>query len=102
MPGRMGAMPRANRPQRRPHVPLRPAAHVRAEAAADGEWVVRSIPGSAAVKPYRCPGCDQVIPAGTGHVVTWPAGEHGSVAERRHWHSPCWAARDRRRPGRRR
>jgi hypothetical protein len=91
-------VPRANRRPRPAHVPL----HVRAEAAADGEWVVRSVAGSSSDKSYRCPGCDQVIPPGVAHLVTWPAGEYGSVAERRHWHAPCWAARDRRRPGRRR
>jgi len=101
--GHNEAVPRANRPQRPPHVPLRSAAHVRAESAVDGEWVVRSVPGSPAAsprppKPYRCPGCDQLIPADVGHLVTWPAGEYGSVAERRHWHTPCWAARAHRRP----
>lgn len=95
-------MPRANRPQRPAHLPLRSATHVRAESAPDGDWVVRTVSGSAAAKPYRCPGCDQLIPAGVGHLVTWPAGEHGSVTERRHWHGPCWDARHRRRPGRRR
>lgn len=51
---------------------------------------VRTVTGSGAVKPYRCPGCDQVIAAGTAHVVVWPAAEHGGVGERRHWHSGCW------------
>jgi hypothetical protein len=83
-------------------VPLRSAAHVRAESGPDGDWLVRSVPGSAAVKDYRCPGCDQLIRAGTAHLVTWPAGECGSVADRRHWHAACWQARARRRPLRRR
>jgi hypothetical protein len=96
-------MPRANRPRRAAapraeHPPLGSAALTRTEIAADGEWLVRSIPGSSSAKAYRCPGCDQVLPAGTPHLVTWPAGEYGSVAERRHWHVTCWAARDRRRP----
>lgn len=82
-------------------MPLRSAAHVRTESATDGDWIVRSIPGSGADKAYRCPGCDQLIPAGVGHLVTWPAGEYGSVAERRHWHASCWTARARRGPGRR-
>ncbi|MGQ0572870.1 MAG: hypothetical protein ACT4RN_01555 [Pseudonocardia sp.] len=97
-------MPRANRPRRPPHVPLRAAAHVRAESGADGDWVVRTVPGSSPSsgppKAYRCPGCDQLIPAGVAHLVTWPAGEYGTVEQRRHWHAPCWAARDRRRRGR--
>ncbi|WP_433556501.1 hypothetical protein ACQPWY_30545 [Pseudonocardia xinjiangensis] len=100
-------MPRSNRP-RRPtpgrteHVPLRSASLTRVESAADGEWMVRSVPGSSSAKTYRCPGCDHLIPAGAPHVVAWPAAEFGSVEERRHWHAPCWQARDRRGPGRRR
>ena len=94
-------MPRANR-RREDHVPLRSATAGRVEVGADGEWQVRQVSGSAATRDYRCPGCDQVIPAGTPHVVAWPAAEHGSVADRRHWHTPCWAARARRRPGGRR
>lgn len=60
---------------------------------------MRSVPGSSAAKDYRCPGCQQLIPASTGHLVTWPAGEYGSVTDRRHWHTGCWRARTRRRPG---
>ena len=95
-------MPRANRPRRPEHVPLRPAAAVRRETGADGDWVVRTVPGSAGAKDYRCPGCDQLIPAGVAHLVTWPAGDDGAVADRRHWHTGCWAHRLRRRPGGRR
>jgi hypothetical protein len=29
------------------------------------------------------------------HVVAWPEGDPDA---RRHWHTPCWAARSRRRP----
>jgi hypothetical protein len=36
------------------------------------------------------------------HVVVWPAEEWGSVDDRRHWHTACWSARTRGRPGRRR
>jgi hypothetical protein len=63
------------------------------------EYEVRSVTGSSSTKSYRCPGCQQLIRAGTGHVVAWPADELGSVADRRHWHTNCWAARSRRRPG---
>ena len=94
-------MARNNR-RREDHAPLRSATAGRVEVAADGEWQVRQVSGAAAVRDYRCPGCDQVIPAGTPHVVAWPAAEHGSVADRRHWHTPCWGARARRRPGGRR
>ncbi|AKG45560.1 ATP/GTP-binding protein [Streptomyces xiamenensis] len=58
------------------------------------EWVVRRISGGAAVKHYRCPGCDQEIPPGVPHVVSWPRA--GAVDDRRHWHRSCWEARDRR------
>ncbi len=61
----------------------------------DGDWVVRQVPGAAAAKLYRCPGCDQEIPAGTAHVVVWPAAGAGPQA-RRHWHASCWQRRPRR------
>jgi hypothetical protein len=64
----------------------------------DGDWLVRAIPAVAATKPYRCPGCDHVIAAGVGHVVAWPADGRGGAGDRRHWHSGCWRARDRRTP----
>lgn len=63
----------------------------------DGDWVVRQVPGAAAAKMYRCPGCDQEIMPGTGHLVVWPADIPGP-AERRHWHNACWQRRPRR-PG---
>ena len=65
------------------------------------EYVVRRVTGSAATKPYRCPGCQQVIRPATPHVVAWPV--EGSMFvesgldERRHWHTACWRARDARR-----
>ena len=62
----------------------------------DGEdYLVRRITGSASTKPYRCPGCDQLIRTATPHVVAWPA-DDDEAADRRHWHSPCWEARSRR------
>jgi hypothetical protein len=61
-------------------------------------YLVRRVPGTAPDKRYRCPGCDHEISGGTPHVVAWPA--HDPDAEdRRHWHTPCWAARDRRTRG---
>nr|WP_241729912.1 ATP/GTP-binding protein [Dietzia aerolata] len=53
---------------------------------------VRRIPGSRAMKDYRCPGCDQIVTAGTAHVVAWPD-RPGGDGERRHWHSGCWNGR---------
>ena len=38
----------------------------------DGDWMVRQVPGAAATKTYRCPGCDQEILPGVAHVVVWP------------------------------
>ena len=37
----------------------------------DGIFVVRKISGSTSNKPYRCPGCDQIIPMATPHTVAW-------------------------------
>jgi hypothetical protein len=62
----------------------------RIEEGPDGDWVVR--PAAGAAKAYRCPGCDQEIPPGVGHVVAWPA-EGGGPEDRRHWHRPCWEHR---------
>ena len=81
--------------------PLR-GGHEQVETWDGEEWRVRQVTGSAATKPYRCPGCEQVIPMNTPHVVAWPE-EPGDrpdagLAQRRHWHSGCWRARDRRRP----
>lgn len=96
--------PRRNRPRhgdRRRLVVLRGVDAV--ESWGPEQWRVRQIPGGAAVKSYRCPGCDQEIQPGVPHLVVWPldpidglAGE----AARRHWHTGCWRARDRRRPTR--
>jgi hypothetical protein len=58
---------------------------------------LRRIQPYAARKPYRCPGCNQEIAAGVGHVVVVPLGD---PAGRRHWHDSCWHLRARRRPGR--
>ena len=50
-----------------------------------------------ATKAYLCPGCNQQIEAGLGHLVVVPV---GAADLRRHWHKSCWANRHRRRPGR--
>ncbi|RKS71343.1 hypothetical protein CLV35_3139 [Motilibacter peucedani] len=63
-------------------------------------YYVRAVTGAAAAKSYRCPGCDQEVVPRTPHVLTWPTDE--GLEQRRHWHTPCWAARDRRGPTRRR
>jgi hypothetical protein len=93
-------MPRRNR-AKRADMPLRGGfASTRSESGADGDWIVRQVPGSQATKVYRCPGCQQEIGPGTPHVVAWP--QHGTVEERRHWHGSCWQARGRRGPTSRR
>jgi hypothetical protein len=75
-----------------------PVSHQRTEVHPDGEWSVRHVTGSAATKPYRCPGCDQLIPPATPHVVAWPADLPDGLEDRRHWHTACWSARLRRGP----
>ena len=40
-----------------------------------------------ALKEYLCPGCNQEIRVGVGHVVVVPLAE---PAHRRHWHTPCY------------
>jgi hypothetical protein len=68
------------------------------EAHPDGDWVVQKVTGSASTKAYRCPGCDQEIPPATPHTVAFRSDDPKGVEHRRHWHTPCWAARDRRGP----
>jgi len=96
-------MPRRHRrppEDRAPDADPAPAGLQRVEEHPDGAWIVRAVTGASSAKAYRCPGCDQEVRAGTPHVVAWPAdgalGGFGDVADRRHWHTPCWRARDRR------
>jgi hypothetical protein len=63
----------------------------------DGEVELRRIQPYEATKAYVCPGCNQVIPKGAGHLVVVPV---AAPDLRRHWHRACWANRARRRPGR--
>jgi len=73
----------------------------RVETYGGEEYVVRRVTGSAATKPYRCPGCDQLIRPATPHVVAWPVVasmfSSSGLDERRHWHTACWRARHHRR-----
>ena len=59
---------------------------------------VRRVQPYEATKTYVCPGCNRDIRPGEGHLVAVPI---DAPDLRRHWHRGCWAARDRRRPGRR-
>ena len=63
----------------------------------EGPLEVRQVHPFQASKRYVCPGCQQEIPVGTGHVVVVPK---GSPEGRRHWHRPCWERRETRGPGR--
>jgi len=60
------------------------------------DYRVRSVSSTAG--PYRCPGCDQLLPSGSPHVVVWPD-EDLEASDRRHWHTGCWSARETRGPG---
>ena len=73
------------------------AGQERLESHPDGEWYVRPVNGGVSTKAYRCPGCQQEIPPGVSHVVAWPADGLLDVSDRRHWHTPCWQRRSRRR-----
>jgi hypothetical protein len=113
LPAGMPRKPRGGVPRGRPGAPAGngqdggqdvPALRLgpeRLESGPDGDWLVRLVPGAAATKTYRCPGCDQEITPGTPHLVSWPAHTPG-VAERRHWHARCWERRLRRHAPRRR
>ena len=48
---------------------------------------VRRVQPYQATKTYVCPGCNQEIRPGTGHVVVVPL---DAPDLRRHWHHPCW------------
>ncbi|MSW74218.1 MAG: hypothetical protein F2814_02755 [Actinobacteria bacterium] len=61
----------------------------------EGLYIVRKITGSSSSKPYRCPGCDQIIPMATPHTVAWMEDDEQG---RRHWHNACWAKKNNRRP----
>src|SRR4051794_4728719 len=91
-------MPRHNR--RRAPKPLHaPAGSAQRVDSWRGEdYAVRPVTGAAATKPYRCPGCDQTLAVGRPHLVTWPLDDL-DAADRRHWHTACWAARDARDAG---
>lgn len=54
---------------------------------------IRIIQPYQATKTYICPGCNQEIRPGTGHVVVVPLRDTGS---RRHWHTSCYERRARR------
>jgi hypothetical protein len=93
-------VPRQNRRRADAAVQARPLTTVgeRREDWRGEEYVIRGVTALGAAKAYRCPGCDQEIRTGLPHLVVWPACD-AAASDRRHWHSTCWAARERRAPG---
>ena len=55
-----------------------------------GEVDTRRVQPYEALKKYLCPGCQQEIPPGMGHLVAVP---REAPDLRRHWHHTCWARR---------
>ncbi len=62
----------------------------------EDEVEVRRIHPFEARKTYLCPGCNQDIPPGVGHVVVVP---REAPDLRRHWHRHCWRLEVRRSNG---
>ena len=95
-------MPRHGKPRRSQRTPAPLSAARRIDTGPDGyEYEVRAVGASRAVKIYRCPGCDHEIRTGTAHVVVWLAeAPDAAMADRRHWHTTCWAHRATRGPTR--
>ncbi len=95
-------MPRANRRRREPtslSIERALGGLTRTESHPDGAWQVRRVAGAREPRTYLCPGCQQSFDGTRPHVVAWPAHGSAAMADRRHWHTSCWQARDRRRPG---
>lgn len=67
------------------------------EHLAGEEPEVRRVQPYQARKAYLCPGCNQDIAEGLGHLVVVP---RTAPELRRHWHHSCWTHRRHRRPGR--
>jgi hypothetical protein len=74
--------------------PRRRADRWRPDPSDASEAEVRFVQPYQATKRYRCPGCNQEIPPGVGHMVAIPP---DAPDLRRHWHRACWNnRRDRR------
>ncbi|OSO97891.1 hypothetical protein [Microbacterium sp. LEMMJ01] len=58
------------------------------------EWTVQPVSAVQAQKAYVCPGCGRSVDPGTAQLCAWRAygilGEAAALADRRHWHTPCW------------
>ncbi|HEX2381274.1 MAG TPA: hypothetical protein VHI95_01455 [Acidimicrobiales bacterium] len=62
-----------------------------------GSVTVTRVQPYQATRTYLCPGCQQEIAVGLGHLVVVP---DDMPDDRRHWHRACWTMRHRRPPGR--
>lgn len=94
-------MPRRNRNRRevpRGNVGRSLDSGPRTESFGGRSFVVRPVRGNAENRSYVCPGCQQQLSSGVAHVVVWPDDGLGDVQDRRHWHTGCWTARERRPP----
>lgn len=102
-------MPRSNRARRggRPRArgttpPARPGSRESSlgQVSYAGQvWAVRAVRPNDTGRSYRCPGCQQEVTSGVAHTVVWPVEGMQQAENRRHWHTVCWSARERRRPG---
>lgn len=86
--------------EERPLDTARLMGYTRTEERSDGlQYKVHHI--RAAKKEYLCPGCNTTIYVGEAHEVAWTEeglfGVGSGQRDRRHWHTSCWRARDRRR-----
>ena len=77
-------MPSGRRSAKRPygteHVPIdsdRSRGGRRSESGPDGDWTVQQV--GASDRAYRCPGCDQLVAPGTGHLVAWESGHYDAL-----------------------
>lgn len=61
-------------------------------------FTVRAVRANANGKSYTCPGCQGTVRSAQAHTVAWPAEGLADLSDRRHWHTPCWQARERRPP----
>lgn len=101
-------MPRSNRPRRRGRpapapgsggIPSFQRGGVGQVRYAGQLWSVRQVRANDSGRTYVCPGCQQEVGADVPHTVAWPQEAMGQLDNRRHWHTVCWSARERRRPG---
>ncbi|MDQ6697430.1 MAG: hypothetical protein M3Z46_08235 [Actinomycetota bacterium] len=66
------------------------------DAVSEGPVTVQRVQPYQARKVYLCPGCNQDVSPGVGHLVVVP---QRTPDDRRHWHRSCWDHRAHRRPG---